>query len=437
MKTLSPLAEYTQRRGISTGELARRAEINKGTLSKMMRGEYWPTHKGKGAQAIRRLFFAMSERTQDQDEINELFRCSELFFKTQKEAINEVNTPKTKPQVVKKPHALAQREAYIPPASIKSMINRDNNPEGITDMLLRKQTLSNEARQHFKLPRPPFTDDLGGADEVYLNPDIRYVRESMWSKVRNGGMLAVIGESGAGKSTLRMELIERLMTVDNNCIVIEPYVLAMEANDVKGKTLKADSIAEAIITAVSPLEKPKRSSEARFAQLHRLLKDSAQSGNKHLLIIEEAHCLPTPTLKHLKRFMELKLGFKGLLTIILIGQPELKMKLSERNPEVREVVGRCEIVDFAPLDNSLDDFLQFKLARVGVDASTVFATGAIDAMRQKLTFTDAHRGAGSAQRSTVVSLLYPLAVGNLANAAMNMAASLGVPQVTADIVREV
>jgi len=36
-----------------------------------------------------------------------------------------------------------------------------------------------------------------------------------------------------------------------------------------------------------------------------------------------------------------------------------------------------------------------------------------------------------------VSLLYPLAVGNLLTASMNLAARLGVPSVNADVVRGV
>ena len=37
--------------------------------------------------------------------------------------------------------------------------------------------------------------------------------------------------------------------------------------------------------------------------------------------------------------------FKKLISIVLIGRPELKLKLSERNTEVREVVQRCEVVE--------------------------------------------------------------------------------------------
>lgn len=54
--------------------------------------------------------------------------------------------------------------------------------------------------------------------------------------------------------------------------------------------------------------------------MHRALKNSYESGYRHVLIIEEAHCLPIATLKHLKRLRELETGFTKLLSIILIGQ---------------------------------------------------------------------------------------------------------------------
>ncbi|HGP4460305.1 TPA: AAA family ATPase, partial [Pseudomonas aeruginosa] len=66
----------------------------------------------------------------------------------------------------------------------------------------------------------------------------------------------------------------------------------------KGKTLRVTHIAEAMMAAVAPLERPKSSPEARFAQLHRALKVSHAAGFKHVLIIEEAHSLPIATLKH-------------------------------------------------------------------------------------------------------------------------------------------
>lgn len=297
-------------------------------------------------------------------------------------------------------------------------------------MLLRKQTLTPAARKHFSLFRDPFAEEtMQDSDDVFTTPDSRYVRESLWSAARFGGFMAIVGESGAGKSTLRRDLLERIQRENEQVIVIEPYILGMEDNDRKGKTLKAGSIAEAIITTIAPMEKPRTSPEARYAQLHRLLRDSGRAGNKHLLIIEEAHGLPLPTLKHLKRFRELEDGFRKLLGIVLIGQPELRLKLSETNPEVREVTQRIELVELQALDADLENYLNFKFKRTGTDVNTVIDASGIEAMRQRLTVNAGKRGK--------VSLLYPLAVNNFLTACMNLAASIGVPVIDADTVKEV
>lgn len=297
-------------------------------------------------------------------------------------------------------------------------------------MLLAKQSLFPATKKHFSLFSNPFTDEVRSADEVFTSPDVRYVREALFQTAKFGGFAAVVGESGAGKSTLRRDLIDRINSENLPVITIEPYIIAMEDNDIKGKTLKAAHIAESIINTLAPLENIKRSPEARFRQLHRVLKDSARAGNQHILIIEEAHSLPVPTLKHLKRFFELEDGFKKLLSIVLIGQPELKLKLSERNFEVREVVQRCEIVELAPLDSCLDEYVAWRLKAINRKPAEIFSNDALDAVRTRLTMMNS-------RNKTQTSLLYPLAVGNLLTAAMNLAAELGSPLVTADVIKGV
>ena len=188
-----------------------------------------------------------------------------------------------------------------------------------------------------------------------------------------------------------------------------------------------------MLEAVSPNTSPKRSPEARFRQIHKALQESAKAGNKHVLIIEEAHSLPVATLKHLKRFFELKNGFERLIGIVLIGQTELADKLSENNPNVREVVQRCELVKLLPLtDGKLQGYLKHKFERVGVNVADVLDDSAMDAIAERLTVTS--RNKNQLQQS---SLLYPLAVNNLVSAAMNEAAGLGLNQVDADMVKGV
>lgn len=298
-------------------------------------------------------------------------------------------------------------------------------------MLLRKQTLSHPARKQFKLFTNIFTDNIKDAREVFQNTDIKDVREALWQTARgNMSFVAVIGQSGAGKSTLRRELIDRLDRQKESVIVIEPYVLATEDNDIKGKTLKSVHIAESILATLAPSVNAKRSPEARFRQVHNLLKESSKAGNHHLLIIEEAHSLPIPTLKHLKRFLELENGFTPLLSIVLIGQNELKNKLSENNEQVREVVQRCEIFELMPFDrDSLEAYLQHRSQSAGRELGEFIDESGLNAI--------AHRLGGSHKSKGADSLLYPLAVGNLLTGALNIASELGVPLVTGDLVKEV
>lgn len=299
-------------------------------------------------------------------------------------------------------------------------------------MLLPKQTLLPSTRKAFGLFRDPF-DELSCAQDMWVSPDIRYVREVMYQTARHGGFLAVEGESGAGKSTLRRDLVNRVIENKDQVLIMEPYVLASEDSDLKGKSLKSTHIAESMMAVLSPLAKPKNSPEARFAQLHKALKESHAAGYRHCLVIEEAHSLPIATLKHLKRILELEVGFIKLVSIIMIGQPELGVKLSERNADVREVVQRCERVTLSPVEGArLEEFLAFRFDRAGKALAEVVDASGIQAIAARLSQPGRRGGQDEA-----VSLLYPLAIGNLVIAAMNLATQLGVPVVTADVVRGV
>ncbi len=296
-------------------------------------------------------------------------------------------------------------------------------------MLLQNQSLTPEARKHFSLPRNPFMDDVQSSDDVFQTASVRYVRATLTDCANHHGFVAVVGESGSGKSTLAEDLEERIRTEARDVLVIRPYVLAMEANDQKGKTLKASHIAEAIASALDPELKVKSSPQARFKQVHDLLKASRKAGRRHLLVIEEAHCLPIATLKHLKRFLELKDGMQRLVGVALIGQPELRERLSGQNAEVREVMQRCEVVELEPLDGDLEGYLRHKFARFDLKYEAVFAPDAADAIRARLIHMPRGGKTGDAR-----SQCFPLVVNNLVCRAMNAATRTGWPQVDAQVI---
>lgn len=294
-------------------------------------------------------------------------------------------------------------------------------------MLLQFTPLTVSALKHFGLSRSPFVDDVLTTDDVYQSTSARYARAALLDTARNHGFMALVGESGAGKTTLLEALEQRIIDEGRDIVVIKPYTLAMEASDSKGKTLRAIHIAEAIAYALDPQLKIKSSPQARFEQLHKLLQASCRAGRRHLLVIDEAHCLPIATLKHLKRFLELKDGLRRVLGVLLIAQPELRNLLHSQNHEVREVMQRMEIVELDPLDNDLSDYLRHKFARFELAPEQVFEPDAIDAIRARLIYIP--RGA-----RTGVSTCYPLAVHNLVARAMNAAAAAGWPKVDAQCV---
>ena len=294
-------------------------------------------------------------------------------------------------------------------------------------VILRKQTLTMQARQMFGLVRNPFADPETSS-EIYLNGESRTIRQVLYEQARTGGFMALIGESGSGKTTLKEELITRAQEDQLPIIFIEPYTLAMSESDRMGKPLVAAHIEDAILSTVAPGERIPVRPELR-RRMHEILKASSMAGMRHCLIIEEAHDLHRQTLKSLKRFHELKNGMTRLLSIILLGQTELEKKFSVTDTSTREVVQRCEVYHL-PAISDPGDFLRYRFEHAGLNFKAIFTPDAVDAIRESLTVSPDSRGDG-------VYMGYPLMIANLATAALNLAASVGEKQVTADVVRMV
>lgn len=331
------------------------------------------------------------------------------------------------------------REAHVSEADIATVWDlderdegRQQQPAGVHELqhktkeqdnqheTLEPEMLSDEAKNLFNIDRDPFKDDVNDEKDVFITPEIRKVRNAMFMTATLGGILAVISQSGGGKTVLRRDFYDRIDRETVPVRVIMPRTLNKEL-------LTANHICEAIITALKPDEKLKRTMEGRANQAERILTESMKAGSKHVLVIEEAHDLTDSMLKLLKRFWELERGFKKLISIVLVGQNELDLKLDARaNPTVREFINRCEKITLPPLDSHLEAYLAFKFSRVGVQASSVIDKAAIDTIRERLTY---RRG------NTVESDVYPLAVNILVTKAMNFCALSGVPKVTADVVK--
>jgi type II secretory pathway predicted ATPase ExeA len=177
------------------------------------------------------------------------------------------------------------------------------------------------------------------------------------------------------------------------------------------------------------MERPRRTLEAKSRQVERILTSSSRAGYNHVLMIEEAHDITMQTLKYLKRFWELEDGFKKLLSIVLIGQVEMKLKLDEsKNWEAREVIRRMEVLEIAPLGTGAEvaTYLDIKFKRLGKEREKIIDDSGCDALARKLC--------RQTRTGVPYSVAYPLLINNWCQRAMNAATELGADCVDAEVV---
>ncbi len=391
--------------GVTISELADAAQTSRTSIARILTNE-WPVRADVAAMKLR-LQQLMQERGASQEELATLFHA----------------------HAARRPHhaPTGPDSRFQPPAAPSAPAGGPTDTPEEPDMLLPKQALLPQTRRHFQLFVNPFDGEVTTDEQMFVGPDIAYCREAMHQCVQTAGFVALIGESGAGKTTLLQDLEYRLETADRSVTVIKPEVVGMEGNDTKGKAIKSADIVHAIITKLKPEASIPQTLQARTTLARKLLTESASAGNEHLLVVDEAHCMPDTTLKHLKRLHEIRLGRKPMLGILLLAQPELKTRLADglRDGSLREVAQRCEIVELLPLDGELDAYLRRRAAAANVQLDKLMDRDAIEALRERLSFKRGNRA---------ISMCYPLAVNNMVTRALNAAAALGVPQVTRDVI---
>lgn len=284
--------------------------------------------------------------------------------------------------------------------------------------------LTQQARKHFRLFSDPFARDPANHTEVFKGRESTFAAEALMEAVRNNRLFALVGESGSGKTTVMDEFFDRIRREQLDIRVIMPRI-------VDKSKITGGSILEAIVRDLDPDVTLRATNEGRMRQAHALLADRMEEGGHTVILFEEGHDIPVPALKLLKRFHEIKVGFRRTLAIVLFAQPELKVRLSGAGSQAREVANRLEIVDMMPLDDELPGYIAKRMESINARADDIFTTDAFDAIRAKLTVPSRH------DRSQMVSLCYPLMVNNLATRAMNEAAAVGASRVDAGIVRGV
>jgi type II secretory pathway predicted ATPase ExeA len=272
--------------------------------------------------------------------------------------------------------------------------------------------------KHFKLMSDPFINDITDENDVYKTPAFHDIENAMRFSARSAGILCIVGESGSGKSVARDVVTANFLERDQVNVI---YPRSFEKDK-----LMASAICQSIIDDIGD-GKMKSGIEARARQVETLLCEMVRAGFHNVLIIEEAHDLNKETLKFLKRFWEMKLGFKRLIGVILIGQPELKSRLIESsNWSAREFIRRATTIELPPFSvNDIRAYLTLKFKKQNLDVSEILTDDAFPAIEHRLVVDVGGR---------LISNAYPLLINNIIRRALNEAAENAMSHVSADII---
>jgi type II secretory pathway predicted ATPase ExeA len=244
--------------------------------------------------------------------------------------------------------------------------------------------------QHFGLKQNPFDNDVEDDADVFRYRGYDAVEKSICEAIDQRGFVAVVAESGAGKTTI-LEGVEGAYAGREDTIICKPAVKDREK-------LTPDHMARALIYSLLGENTTIRANaEDRGRQLSHALRQlrSGTLDKNCVLYIDDAHFCTTRSLRQLKTFYEEKVGRFRLMSIVLVGLPDLKEKLAL----FAEIGNRIRLVE-VPLV-PVEEYLEFKLKRVGSSLAKLFETGGKEAFLAR--FHQPRRG--SAGRPLLINAL--------------------------------
>jgi len=185
---------------------------------------------------------------------------------------------------------------------------------------------------------------------------------------RRNGLTMLIGEAGTGKTTLVYAALEAQRSSKAfNVLLTNPALTREEFFE--------------FLAVGFGLSAAARHSKSQFLiELSRSLAERQQAGEAAALIIDEAQSLSDALLEEIRLLGNIETPTEKLLSIILIGQPELtdRLNASAMRQLKQRVALRCTL---AALDLAETiAYISTRIRVAGGDASTVLTKGAVDAI---------------------------------------------------------
>jgi general secretion pathway protein A len=206
-------------------------------------------------------------------------------------------------------------------------------------------------KEYWGLAEYPF-DNLPNPVYLYKSPLHEEALTRLLYAIENcKGAAMLTGEIGCGKTTISRLLVQRLVTRD--------YRLAL----IENPSIEPEEFFREILYQFG-VETPADSKREMINHLNDYLYGNLKAGKKSVIIVDEAQIIENErTFEELRLLLNFQLNDRFLLSLILIGQPELREKISKIPQLDQRIAIRYHLI---PLDiDEMVRFIFFRLRKAG------------------------------------------------------------------------
>jgi general secretion pathway protein A len=216
---------------------------------------------------------------------------------------------------------------------------------------------------HFGLREPPF-DVSPDPRFFYTNPKYREAAASLeWGIQARRGVILLTGGAGTGKTTLLRRLMSDLAGKVRFGLISSP---ASNFDDLLSSACAAFGVAV-----------DRRSRFEKLAALTAFLTSQSEAGGTTALLIDEAQDLEDEVLESLRLLSNLESPPHKLLQIVLVGQPELELKLDRpRLGSLKQRIAiHCRLSRLRP--HEIGPYIRYRLHAAGYRGGGLFGSAAV------------------------------------------------------------
>lgn len=214
-----------------------------------------------------------------------------------------------------------------------------------------RQRVETKLRSAFGMKRLPFSKDLA-PDELFVTDYFTQSLDRLRYLVDRRGIGAVFGAPGTGKSTLLNAFVAELgkaaysvcYVSHSTCAVLDLFREIARGFAIEPRFRKADVIREV---------------------KERILKLSRGQKIQPVLIVDDAHLLPTHVLDDIRLLTSFDVDSRDDLTMVLCGHPQLEanLRLAINEAFAQRIVQRVRLRSLRP--EEVDAYLCFRLELAG------------------------------------------------------------------------